>query len=97
MTTTTDHGNVDSPTVANASIDDATVEEVDTEHEDADDDDAITATFEWKNLHNFALLPSHSTSESWLFNPYAPGKVVLIDGRTGSKSPPSGFGSGLRG
>ena len=63
MTTTTDHGNVESTTVANASIDDATVEAVDTDHEEADDDDAITATFEWKNLHNLALYPSHRSSD----------------------------------
>jgi hypothetical protein len=26
---------------------------------------------------------SITKNESWLFNPYAPGKMVLIDGRTG--------------
>ena len=24
-------------------------------------------------------------NEGWLFNPYAPGKIVLIDGRTGKE------------
>jgi DNA-directed RNA polymerase subunit beta len=28
---------------------------------------------------------SKAKNESWLFNPYAPGKMVLIDGRTGSE------------
>jgi DNA-directed RNA polymerase subunit beta len=28
---------------------------------------------------------SITNNESWLFNPYAPGKTVLIDGRTGKR------------
>ena len=28
---------------------------------------------------------SVNTNQSWLFNPYAPGKIVLIDGRTGKE------------
>jgi DNA-directed RNA polymerase subunit beta len=28
---------------------------------------------------------SITNNESWLFNPYAPGKTVLIDGRTGKE------------
>jgi hypothetical protein len=28
-----------------------------------------------------------SNNESWLFNPYAPGKMVLIDGRTEFENP----------
>ena len=55
MIITTHPGNVDSTTVANASLDDTTVEEVDADHKDEDDDDAITATVEWKTLHLFYI------------------------------------------
>jgi len=62
MTATTDHGNVDSTTVANDSIEDATDDAVDEDHTEPDDNDVITATFEWQHLHTFAPHPRHRYS-----------------------------------